>query len=87
MEQENGWYKLFHHKWCFRGHSTALHVNMISCLIHRVHLQYSMWNVFSAVGSDQYAVYTFIEQFAFFILQYAMCTSAVSSVQCTVYVH
>ena len=24
MEQENGWVKLFHHKWCFRGHSTAL---------------------------------------------------------------
>ena len=23
MEQENGWQKLFHHKWwCFRGHST-----------------------------------------------------------------
>ena len=26
MEQENGWQKLFHHKWCFRGHST-IHVS------------------------------------------------------------
>ena len=23
MEQENGWWKFQHHKWCFRGHSTV----------------------------------------------------------------
>ena len=23
MEQENGWQKFFHDKWCFRGHSTV----------------------------------------------------------------
>ena len=30
MEQENGWWKFLHHKWCFWEHSTALYTVVFS---------------------------------------------------------
>ena len=39
MEQENWWWKLFHHKWCFRGHSTGHTVHTL----HTVHTVQAVW--------------------------------------------